>query len=195
MKLEPNNEMVESVKADDSFAAVEQNVRFGIDSERKAHWFLRKVLQARAYAKHVEVWAAAELNRARRQEERLMNRFGSELQAWFDMESTKRVGKAKSIQLPAGRIGYRKVAAALSIDDPILLAQWCEHHLPSAVRVTVHAEGEDALALIKAADNLGGSIVVEQRSSSQAIREHVRSTGEVPPGTSVRLERQKFYLS
>ena len=48
------------------------NSDFEINDERGANWVVRKVIEARQYAEHVEQWAAAEITRAQAEERRLL---------------------------------------------------------------------------------------------------------------------------
>ena len=60
--------------------------RFSVRDAATASWLVRRINEARAYAKRVSEWAQRELKRAERDEEFLMRRFGSELQEWASKE-------------------------------------------------------------------------------------------------------------
>ena len=50
--------------------SVECNVpeTFAVDDAASANWLVRKIVETRAYAKHVKEWADGELRRAEREE-------------------------------------------------------------------------------------------------------------------------------
>lgn len=90
---------------------------FFIDSEEKANWLIRKIGDARKYAEHVKDWADRELRRAAREEQTLMFLFGRQIEMWTKDEIAKLKGRRKSLNLPAGCVGFRSSPTRLVVDD------------------------------------------------------------------------------
>ena len=65
---------------------------FVVSDERSANWVVRKIVEARRYAMHVEAWAAGEIRRAQREEQRLLDRFGLQLEQWTAGASPREAG-------------------------------------------------------------------------------------------------------
>ena len=133
---------------------------FHVHDAATANWVVRKIIEARQYAKRVEEWAAAERRRAEREERFFMFRFGAQLEQWARAQIEAGSNRRKSICLPAGRIGLRTPPPRLGIVDEVRLLSWCRANLPAAVIVT-------------------------ERVSRQALHDHVKATGECPDGTEV----------
>ena len=105
---------------------------FHVHDAATANWVVRKITEARLYAERVKEWAELERRRARREEEFLMRRFGAELEAWTRQQIDQQHGRNQTINLPAGRIGFRTESTRLAITDEQRLIAWCP--LESAVR-------------------------------------------------------------
>lgn len=143
---------------------------FSISDEKSANWLIKKVVAARNYADRVKQWAEQERRRAEREEETLMFLFGRQLQAWTKGEVEKSKGKRKSICLPSGTVGFRRVNASLQVDDEQAVLVWARVNCPSAV------------------------VVVEKLSRS-ILSDHFKVTGEVPDhGAHVEGEREAFSI-
>lgn len=140
---------------------------FSVHDSASANWLVRKIAEARAYAKHVKTWADAEVRRAEREEEFFLHHYGHQLEAWArDQIDTKR---RKSLKLPAGTVGYRTVPPKLDVTDERKLIGWCRKSLPEALRVETH--------------------VVRS-----LVKEHLEQTGEVPDGAAVAVGGERFYV-
>ena len=141
---------------------------FLVHDESTANWLIRKITECRSYRERVERWAAMEIKRAEREEAFFLTRFGGQLEAWTRRQIAKQRSR-KSLRLPAGTVGFRTEPTRLAVtDEPALLA-WCKVRLPSAVQVV-------------------------ERVLKSSIKNHVRSTGEVPSGAEVAGGEQKFYI-
>jgi phage host-nuclease inhibitor protein Gam len=143
---------------------------FCIDSPERANWLVRRVLEARAYAIRVRSWAEQEQNQSERDEGRMMYLFGRQLQDWATRELASQPGRRKSINLPAGIIGFRQTATQIRIDNQDAVMAWAREILPEA-------------------------IIVKESLSKAAINGHFAATGEIPDaGITVEPSREKFYI-
>ena len=86
---------------------------FCVRDESSANWVIRKIAECRSYAERVTVWAAAEIRRAEKEEEFFLFRFGGQLERWASEEIRKLKGRRKSLNLPAGAVGFRR---AIEVD-------------------------------------------------------------------------------
>jgi hypothetical protein len=143
---------------------------FAVDSEKSANWLVRKIVAARQYADHVKAWADHEQRRSAREEQCLMFLFGRQLEAWAQAEIEKFNGRQKSLTLPAGTVGYRKLAAKLVVDDEAAVLSWARKNCPAAV-------------------------VMSEKLSKVLFDEHVQKCGEIPDaGAHVEPETERFYI-
>ena len=145
-------------------------VEFSVHDEATANWVVRIVMQARAYADRVKQWADAELRRAQREEERILYLYGGQLQDWVTSEIAKAKGKRRSLNLPAGRVGYRKVPSRFVIEDACAVMAWARAGCPDAIKTV-------------------------ERLESSIVMTHIQLTGEVPPaGVRQEPEYDKFFI-
>jgi len=140
---------------------------FAVDDAASANWLVRKIVETRAYAKHVKEWADGELRRAEREELFFLHRYGRQLEDWARAEIAK--SRRKSIKLPAGTVGYRTEPPKLDVLDEAKLVAWCRTALPTALRIETH--------ILK-----------------QHVKDHVVITGECPDGTAISGGGQRFYV-
>lgn len=144
--------------------------RFHITDERSANWLVRRINQSRAYAHHVEQWAAAELRRAQRDEQYMLSRYGNELAEWARRRIGQQRGKRKCVSLPAGVVGFRNEPTKLTVTDETRLLAWCRQHLPAAVKVI-------------------------ERVLASVVRDHITTSGELPDGAELRGGGgEKFFI-
>lgn len=148
---------------------VEVPEAFSVHDAASANWLVRKIGEARAYARHVEQWAAAELRRAEREESFLLHRYGHQLENWAKAQIARRHDGRKSIFLPAGAVGFRTAPTALTVRDESSLMAWCKKNLPDAVKVH---------------ESILRSLVLD----------HVRATGEVVDGAELCGGDERFYV-
>ncbi len=140
---------------------------FAVDDAASANWLVRKIVETRAYAKHVKEWADGELRRAEREELFFLHRYGRQLEDWARAEIAK--SRRKSIKLPAGIVGFRTEPPKLDVLDEAKLVAWCRTTLPTALRIETH--------ILK-----------------QHVKDHVVITGECPDGTAISGGGQRFYV-
>ncbi len=143
---------------------------FHVHDAGSANWVVRKIVEAHAYAARARAWAAAEVRRAERDEQFLLLRYGQQLEDWVRQQIAQQHDGRQSVNLPAGRLGFRTSPSTLVVTDERALMRWCREHLPSAVRT------------------------VESVTKS-VVTEHVRSTGECADGVELRGGVRQFYVS
>lgn len=158
---------------------------FVVRDEASANWVVKKVSQARQYAAHVQAWAAAEIRRAQREEQFLLLRFGHQLESWLRRRLEDAGGRTRSVNLPAGLLGFRAQPARLEVVDEPALVNWCRDHLTEAIRLRLEAAGAEALHLEKLAAR---DCPDSQRLVTVAKAEvngYFASTGDLPDGTQL----------
>lgn len=159
----------ETESDDDPIVVVDADERFHVRDEGSANWVVRKIAECRSYRDHVARWAEAETLRAERQEAFLLRRFGDELEAWAREQIGKQHGRAKSIALPAGVLGFRREPTKLIVVDERALVGWCHAHLPVAIKTTE--------SLLKS-----------------EVQSHIKTTGECPAGAEIGGGGERFYV-
>jgi hypothetical protein len=142
---------------------------FHVRDERTANWVLRLIVGERDYRKRIAAWYEAETRRSERREQFLFHRFGAELEAWTRQQLASQHGSRRSVQLPAGVLGFRVEPTKLVIADERALITWCHTHLPAAVKVVEHVLKNE-------------------------ITSHLKATGECPPGAELAGGGDKFFV-
>jgi hypothetical protein len=168
--------------------------QFVVADEGWANWVVRKVVEARLYADRVEKWAAGEIRRAQAEERYFLDRFGPQLEGWVRQELAARGGRARSVKLPAGQLGFRSVPASFRTTEIEILAGWCRHHLPEAFRVRVDAQGQSANVLWTLLLDHKLDVRVEEGVLTNEVKQHIASTGEVPPGMEAIDGSDRFFI-
>ncbi|MBA3777086.1 MAG: host-nuclease inhibitor Gam family protein [Betaproteobacteria bacterium] len=148
-------------------AELEPPETFAVNDTTSANWVVRKIIEARAYAKHVKEWADGELRRAEREEQCFLHAYGRQLEDWARAEIAK--GRRKSVKLPAGTLGFRTDPPKLDVMDEMKLIAWCRTSLPTALRIETHI-------------------------FKQHVKDHFTITGECPDGASISGGGQRFYV-
>jgi phage host-nuclease inhibitor protein Gam len=144
--------------------------QFYIHDDVTANWLVRKIVEARAYVKHCDEWCAREQARARREEEFLLFRFGQQLLDHARKRISEQGGRRKSLNLPAGTIGFRRDGPKLLIDDEAKVIEWAKRNKPELVRSVEHL-------------------------SKAGLNQHLEETGEAPDvGVHIEPAREKFYV-
>ncbi len=143
---------------------------FSVCDERTANWVVKKIIAAREYGQRVKIWAAQELARSERDEERLLYFFGAQLEVWATCELQRIKSRRKSISLPAGTVNFRHEPTKLIFTDEEAVLSWAKAHCPRAVQTV-------------------------ERLLKTPINEHFETTGEMPnSGTTLQPERERFYI-
>lgn len=143
---------------------------FHVHDAETANWVVRKIVEARQYARHVKAWAEMELHRAGRDEQFLLHRFGAELEAWARQQIDRQHDHRQSTNLPSGCIGFRTEPIRLAVTDEQRLLAWCRINLPSAIRVV-------------------------ESVAKTPLMQHVKLTGECPDGTELQGGGKRFHIS
>jgi hypothetical protein len=167
---------------------------FVIDHAQKASWAVRKVVEAREYAKRVQQWCERELRRAEQEEAWLLRRFGMELKAWAAAELERRGGRRKSLELPGGTLGFRRQAARVEIINEQAVITWSRSHFPIALKITVEANDAQGVQLLRWHEEHGRDSRLQQRILRDPLNRHFAETGEVPEGAGVRPAADEFYV-
>ena len=144
--------------------------QFAVVDEKSANWLVRRIVAAREYAERVKEWAALEVRRAEREQQTLMLLYGRQAEAWAATEIAKFNGRRKSVNLPGGTIGFRRLPSRLVVDDEAAVMVWAREHCPPA-------------------------IVVVEKLSKTIFDQYVKDTGHVPDGgVHVEPAGEKFYI-
>jgi phage host-nuclease inhibitor protein Gam len=138
---------------------------FTIRDASDASWVVRKIVEARARRERIKDWAKAELVAAEREEKFFLQRFGDELESWLQENSEGR----KTVRLPDGTLGFRKKRPTIQIEDEERVLDWCESHLPDAIRT-------------------------KRSVLKTPLNEHLQETGELPPGCDLDAGGDEFYV-
>jgi phage host-nuclease inhibitor protein Gam len=142
---------------------------FSVKDERTANWLIRKVIEARRYAERAQEWAAREVRRAQGEEKFLLHRYGQQLEDWVRRQLDDEGGRRKSLNLPAGTVGFRIDPQRLEVTDEQTLIRWCRVNLPSA-------------------------IAVSEQVIKSVVREHVVTSGELADGAEIVDGAERFFL-
>lgn len=143
---------------------------FSVCDESSANWLVRRIVEARAYAERVTTWAEREKRRARREEEFFMHAYGRQLEDWAAGRIALLGGRRKSLNLPAGSVGFRTAGPRLVVDDEPAVMNWARRNCPDAV-VTI------------------------ERLSKSALNQRFKTSGEIPEqGAHLEDAHQTFYV-
>ena len=185
------NEADMTVKSTETAVSVPQ--AFSINDAAAANWLVRKIVESRAYATHVQTWAASEIHRAENEQRYYINRYGAQLETWARGQLSLRNTKRRSVPLPAGTIGFRSLKPHLLVTDPSALLAWCYQHLAHAVCLDVHVTGVDAAQLRQWLRHNCPTAETVETPIKSLINEHFRSTGECPMGTEC-ASGERFFI-
>ncbi len=167
---------------------------FHVRDEASAEWVVRRINEARANVHRVEQWAATEIRQAREQERCFLGRYGAQLENWLRNELERRDLRRRSLALPSGTIGLRRLPPRLVIENESAALDWARRHLRLALRITISAAGADGEDLARwSRENCRGSRITE-RLALEDLNEYVGSTGELPNGVELRSGEERFYV-
>jgi hypothetical protein len=144
--------------------------RFTVTDTNSANWVVRKIIEARSYSARVKIWAEQEQRRALSEERTLLFLFGRQLEHWTLTEIEKLASRRKSISLPAGTVGFRKVGPRLVIDNEASVLSWAKANCQQAV-VTV------------------------QKLSKVSLNAYVEASGHIPDqGAHMEMSIEHFFI-
>lgn len=188
-------EALQPKTADESDGNIEREIphEFKVRDEGSANWLVRKVVDARSYAKRVQTWAALEIRRSENDEHFLMHRYGAQLEAWAREQLGAGGNRRRSIALPGGTVGFRSIAMRLSIVDETLLMGWCAVNLPNTVVAEVSAVGCEAARLREWVRQNCPSAAITMGVVKSLVDDHFRQSGECPIGTEC-VTGEKFFI-
>jgi hypothetical protein len=178
--------------ADEEHPAVPEP--FTVHDNKSANWLVRKVREARAYAQRVQEWAVSEIQRARRDEQFLLGRYGHQLQQWTQDEVHKLKGRRKSLNLPAGTVGSRLEPPRLLVRDEQALLDWCRSALPQAVKVAVQASGVEGQQLRAWQHTCCLQVKLTEEVVRDIVHDHAKATGEMPDGVVFTNPAERFFI-
>ena len=138
---------------------------FTIRDAGDASWVVRKIVEARARRERIKDWAKMELAAVEREEKFFLQRFGDELESWLQENNEGR----KTMRLPDGTLGFRKKRPTIQIEDEDRVLDWCESHLPDAIRI-------------------------KRSVLKTPLNEHLQATGELPHGCDLDAGGDEFYV-
>ncbi len=156
----PGDERDEMPSIDDGFRIVD---------EVSANWVVRKITESRRYADRVRAWGAVEIRRAERDEQFFLNRFAQDLEVWCLQQIAGNGGRRRSLNLPAGSIGFRTCRATLHIVNNTELLAWCRANLPDAIEVI-------------------------ERVAKTPLQVFLEANGELPAGVEFVPRGDRFYV-
>ena len=140
-----------------------------IEDASSANSIVRKIVDARAYARHVKKWAEAELRRAEREEQFFLRNYSDQLEDWARGELAKD-RRRKSIRLPAGTVGFRVEPKKLALKDDEKLMAWCRRYLPNAL--------VDRTLILR-----------------DVLTKYIQKSGKCPDGAAITGGQQQFYIA
>jgi len=148
---------------------------FIINSLDTAEWCLRKISRAEARIQERNDCAAkikaeidARLEAINAKDLDTVAYLGSLLRPWAEVEIAK-AGKAKSVKLLAGEVGFRKAPDSLEVTDEAAALAWLKEHYPQGVRTVESVD-------------------------KKKVKEAIEFNGEVPDGCELRRGDIKFYV-
>jgi phage host-nuclease inhibitor protein Gam len=121
------------MEIDETEAATPQE--FHICDEKAAAWLVGKLVGCDEAIARIKVHAEILIREHEQSRERLMHRFGHELEAWAQEERARTGGRRKSVRLLTGVVGWRAGAAKIVIGDEKAALSWAKENLPQAVVV------------------------------------------------------------
>lgn len=160
---------MQSTKDDEIIDSAETTDAFRIDSESAANWVLGKLAAIDEEAARIKAQAQKRQDELKADRERLLGRFGAELEAWAREERERR--KRKTITLLNGTLAFRTTPRRFTVSDTETAMTTARAVCPDAV-VTVEKLDTDAF-------------------KEYALRQ-LEETGEILPGVEITPEGESF---
>jgi phage host-nuclease inhibitor protein Gam len=142
--------------------------RFHIHDEATADWAVDKLVSMDEKLERLERQYKAAKAAIVRDKDAFERRFLSEIRAWAEGQLT---GKTKTLHLLSGSISFRSVKGGPRIADSREVEAWAHENLPEAIIETV-----------------------THKVDAQAVKDHVKAWGEIPPGVEIVDDRQEIYI-
>lgn len=155
-----------AVKLDAEYAAQEALEDKPLD-EWLPSWYLGQQASIDALREQIKQQVEVMMRHLMTQEKALKWKWGAQFQVIVDQKLADQKGKKKSVDFLTGKAGYRTKPAKITIIDRAAVKAWCEEHCLDALELIV------------------------QRTTP--IKEHIESTGEVPPGIEHTPKHDAFF--
>lgn len=130
-------------------------------------WYLGQQAQIDAMREQIKTQMEVLLRHLMTQEKALKWKWGAQFQVIVDQRLAEQSGKKKSVDFLTGKAGYHVKPAKITITDRAEIKAWCEENCLDALELVV------------------------QRTTP--LKEHIQSTGEVPPGVEYTPKHDAFF--
>lgn len=144
---------------------------FIIDDHGKATWAVGKIAANKRAQEDLKAQFGLLMRELQNEEESLLLRFGSQLQAWAEKELTGK--RQRSMKLLTGAVGFRLVPGRMSVTDKAEAEAYAKENVPGAFRTEVKFMAGEYLVLAGL---------------------QLRGTGEMWPGIEQVEARDSFYI-
>lgn len=189
-----NSDLIDLQDEQDLAGAQVTGHEFAIDNEQAANWLARRIKHEREYAQRVGAWAASEIQMAERREKHLLQRFGRQLEDWLRHRLSDDGGRRRSVNLPAGTIGFRQQPLSLCVSESEEVWNWCRRKLVDAVKLEIAAEGQDAIRLNDLLQSMPLQVTAFKTIRKRVLSEHLTQTGEAADGVTVTGGGERFFI-
>jgi hypothetical protein len=140
---------------------------WGTDDESMCNWYLSELRKDMAMMETIKEQAQRRLRQIQGRMASLEYKFGADFVQAASRLIDRQPGNKSSIDLDCGRVGYRKRKETVEIIDERELADWCIENMAECISISV--------------------------SRKTPIYDHIKATGNVPPGARVHPEYRVFY--
>ena len=137
------------------------------DADWLPPWYLARVAECDAVQARIKEQTKALLGDVESRRQALARCWGAAFQAQVDSDLEAQGGKKKSINYSTGKAGYRKSRERLAILDDAEFITWAKMECPDCLEYRVARK-------------------------TPAV-EHMKETGELPPGTALLPAEDQFY--
>jgi len=144
----------------------EQDDPFHITDYKKCDWVIKKITAVDDEIDRLEEQHRRRVKQLENEKTFFQERFGTELEAWT---RTNLDGRKKSIDMPHGRIGFRKSRESIEIVDKEANLDWAKENCPDALREKEWTIKTPQIKLMK-------------------------ETGEMPDGTALKPAKDRFFV-
>ena len=137
------------------------------DDDWLAPWYLARLVECDAVSARINSQVKVLLAEVESRRQALARRWGVEFRARVDADIEASGGKKKSVNYSSGRASYRKSREKLDILDDAAFISWAKMECPDCLEYRIARKGP--------------------------ATEHLKTTGELPPGTALVPAEDKFY--
>lgn len=142
-----------------------------IDSDQKAEWAMGKIAEAKAEQAKWDAFYDAKKEAVHKETQSTIDYMTGQLQQYFGTQE-HRVTKTgiRKYALPSGELILKPGGIDYKRDEAIML-QWCEEHLPAAVKVTT-----------------------TRKAGWAEVKAYIQQTGEIPEGVELIMTEPVFQI-